>query len=216
MCLRATSAGEEAGVLLTATGLSAEGTTRAAGLRFEALPRAPGTRNTQHATRSWGFRLHSRGDQETTLTWPDLSAIGAKERVTLEDLDANTRRNMRTSASYVFGGESRHFRVTAEPRRAAPALVTGMQLVGVGARTAGSGPRMVRFRISTEAVVDIRLLAPAGREVAMLAHRYSAVPGLNQLSWRGSLAPGLYLMEATATAEDGTATKAVQPVVVVR
>ena len=60
------------------------------------------------------------------------------------------------------------------------------------------------------------LLAPTGRVAAMVARGRACTAGLNQVSWRAALGPGVYLLRATATTEDGTSVQAVRPVVVVR
>jgi len=80
----------------------------------------------------------------------------------------------------------------------------------------GGGAGTVRFTPSAEASVDLDVLSPTGRVVEMVTHGRAGAAGLNQVSWRGALGPGVYLLRATATTEDGTSVQAVRPVVVTR
>jgi len=55
-----------------------------------------------------------------------------------------------------------------------------------------------------------------GRLAAVVARGRACAAGRSQVSWRGALGTGVYLLRATATTEDGTSVQAVRPVVVVR
>ena len=135
----------------------------------------------------------------------------------LEDLDTGKRRSMRTTASYVFRGASRRFRVTVEPRTGPAVLVSGLELANGGMGQRGNGAMgLARFALSADASVDLELLSPAGRVAAVLARGRACAAGLNQVSWRGALGTGVYLLRATATTEDGASVLAARPVVVVR
>ena len=64
--------------------------------------------------------------------------------------------------------------------------------------------------------MDLDLLAPTGRVVGVVARAHAAASGLNQMLWSGTLSPGIYLLRATATTDEGAAAQAVRPVVVTR
>ena len=210
--LVAACAGEQAVGYLAPSRLdSPESGGRSAGLRFVPL-QAPAGRSPGSA---WEFAIEaSWPSADVTITWPDLSGMGSGDRVVLQDLDATVRRSMRSTASYTFRagqGVQRRFRVLAEPRGAGGVAITGLEVAPLRSNT-----RVVRFTLSTDASVDLEILSPSGRTVATVARGRAFMQGVNQAVWSGPAAPGLYLLRAAATAEDGGVVQAVRPVAVVR
>jgi hypothetical protein len=149
---------------------------------------------------------------EVTLACPDTRALPKEISLTLVDLASGTRRHLRTAGAYTFRTEGpRRFRLVAE-RRSGPAVsVTGVELVPLR-----GDAKMLRYVLSTAAVVDAQLVSPSGRTVATVTRGRASDPGTNQVAWSGPVAPGIYLLTVTATTEDGASAQAVRPVLVTR
>ncbi|MDH7569429.1 MAG: hypothetical protein QHJ73_07580, partial [Armatimonadota bacterium] len=130
------------------------------------------------------------------------------------DTASGARRSLRTSGSYAYRdtGAERRFEVVAEPVKPGNLLISGLTL------EAGRGPnsRVVRFVLSTDAAVDVEVMSPSGRVAAILGRGKPGRAGANEVTWSGAVAPGVYWLRATATADDGTSAQAVRPVVVTR
>ncbi|MBI3947394.1 MAG: hypothetical protein HY321_15840 [Armatimonadetes bacterium] len=150
------------------------------------------------------------GEGEITLTWPDLRSLPKDLSLTLVDTTTGARRSLRTVASYTFRAGERRFRIVAQRRNAPAVVITGLDLVP------GRGARAVRFTLNAAASVDVEVLSPGGRSVAVLARGRAADAGANQVAWGGPAAPGVYLLRAVATTEDGSSVQAIKPVVITR
>ncbi|MBI3944978.1 MAG: VWA domain-containing protein [Armatimonadetes bacterium] len=150
--------------------------------------------------------------REFTLTWPDLRGLPKDVVLTLVDEAAGARRSLRTAAAYTFqmNGDARRFRVVAQPRAGSALLITDLEIEPVRAG------RAVRFALSTAAVVDLEVVSPTGRVVAVVSRAHAAQAGINRVVWSGSVSPGLYLVRATATTEEGARTQTIKPVIITR
>ena len=211
--LKATSGGAAATAWLTPNGLESDGTGPGSEIYFSALP---GSDPPALAGRwCWDFTVETRSDDAPiTLCWPDLSRLSREDTLLLEDLDAGARRSMRTSPAYQFrpgDGLRRRFRVSLGSRVPGPPLITGLDVTPTR-----SGTRVVRLTLSLSAAVDLDVLSPAGRVVATVSHGRALPAGVNQLVWGGPVQPGLYLLRATATSEEGLRVQTVRPAVVTR
>ncbi|MDH7570666.1 MAG: hypothetical protein QHJ73_13875, partial [Armatimonadota bacterium] len=150
--------------------------------------------------------------QEVTVRWPDLRALPKDVSLTLVDPASGTRRYLRTTASYTFRAEGpRRLRVVAERRTGPVIAITGLSLQPLRGNS-----RAIGFTLSAPAAVDVEVVAPTGRVVAAVARKRAADAGHNQLVWTGPAAPGVYLLRATATNDEGACVQAVQPIVLTR
>ncbi len=162
----------------------------------------------------WGLRVSTADPADTvTLTWPDLRAVPAEITLTLEDTATGRRRLLRNTPGYTFQAAAavRRFRLIAEPQVTAPVRITHLQVV-----TLRSGARALRFVLSSPAAVDVAVLTPTGRVLAVLAQGRAMTAGTNQVIWMGAVRPGIYLVRVTATTEDGRVFQALAPGVVAR
>ena len=93
--------------------------------------------------------------------------------------------------------------------------MAGVAITGLDVMPTRSGARVVTVTLSAAASVDLDVLAPSGKVVATVARGRAAVQGVNQLFWSGTVAPGLYLVRATATAGRASI-QSMRPVVITR
>jgi hypothetical protein len=170
----------------------------------------------------WEFTVRSDArDAQVELTWPDLSAVPQRYRLTLVDLDANCRRYLRTTTAYLFntgaaGGE-RHFKIEADPTPWARLQVSNLQQIP--ARASGI---TVSYDVSSEALVDIEVRTLAGQSVRVLARGAAAGAGSNMVTWDGMdssgrmMPNGPYLCAISAVTEEGQAVKGMRTIVLTR
>jgi hypothetical protein len=171
---------------------------------------------------AWDFVVRSDLPRaQVELTWPDLSRVPSRYRVTLIDLDAQRRQYMRTTSSYVFNtgdaGGDRHFQIEVDPTPWARLQVGDLQQV-VG-RASGM---TITYDLSSPAVVDIEVRTLAGQLVRVLARGASASAGTNMIGWDGTdssgrmMPNGPYLCAISAMTEEGQAVKGMRTVILTR
>ena len=171
---------------------------------------------------AWDFVVRSDLPRaQVELTWPDLSRVPSRYRVTLIDLDAQRRQYMRTTSSYVFNtgdaGGDRHFEIEVDPTPWARLQVGNLQQV-VG-RASGL---TITYDLSSPAVVDIEVRTLAGQLVRVLARGASASAGTNMIGWDGTdssvrmMPNGPYLCAISAMTEEGQAVKGMRTVILTR
>lgn len=171
---------------------------------------------------AWDITLEtSERNRDVVLSWPSLAGIPRDVRLYLVDLDGGERRYLRTTASLVVhSGEMGRRRLRLEARRG-PAGALAITQIAV-APTRGIGGMEVQFALSVDAVVDAMVLSPTGRAVRTVARSRALPAGANRLLWDGrsdlgvNLASGVYLLQLTATTEEGQSVRAIRPVVLVR
>ncbi len=166
--------------------------------------------------KTWEFEVSTDLVQETvTLSWPDLSQVPSGVDVRIEDLATGRKVYTRTRGGYTYSsgqGGTRKFRLTMTPRRTAVIAITNVDV-----RTTRGTP-LVQFNLSRDAAVSVDLADPTGRVRRRLAVDYAGQAGMNSVSTGRSeaLAPGLYLVNITATASDGASVRASRPLVITR
>jgi len=174
--------------------------------------------------KSWDLVVQTNlADADVTLTWPDLREMPRGLTMVLEDLDAGTKRYMRTTSGYTFhtspqpGGSERRFRITVSQGNVGGLAVTEL----VSTPTKG-GAISLGYRLSKTASVTVTVRNIAGRVIRTLAVNEVQGAGPNRLSWDGrndagvETPNGTYLCEVRAQTEDGQQVRALRPVMLVR
>jgi len=154
-----------------------------------------------------------RANAEVAMTWPDLGRAPRGLRFYLVDETTGARRYMRTTSSYAFHtsatNEERHFRIEVEPAtttRLASELTVHQSGLKDGVRFA--------VTLAKPAMLTTRVVSPAGKMIA--TQTVAGRTGLNSLAWNGrtsagaSLPRGVYLLEVTATTDEGEQVKALK------
>lgn len=159
-------------------------------------------------------------DSSVVLRWSGMQSVPSTIRLKLVDTEAKTTRDLRSTSSYTFTvgtSGSRRFQIVAEPRGAAGLRITSLRV----SRTRG-GAVAISYALSDTASTKVRILSAAGKVVQTLQAGEAVSRGVTNLTWNGrdgagiAVPAGTYLVEVTATAEDGQTARAVQPVVITR
>jgi len=154
------------------------------------------------------------------LRWNGLQTVPSSLRLKLVDHEARVTRDLRSTSSYSFtvgASGSRRFQIVAEPRGAAGLRVTSLRVT----RTRG-GAVSISYTLSDSASAKVRILSATGKLVQTLQAGEAASRGVTNLTWNGrdgagiAVPAGSYLVEVTATSEDGQTARAVQPIVITR
>ena len=171
---------------------------------------------------SWDVNLETnQRNQQIFLSWTDHYSVPKDVRLYLVDLDGGQRRYLRTTGSLVLNsGETGQRRLRIEATRGGASMLAITNLLVTPTR--GLGTLDVQFTLSADALVDADVLSPSGRKVRQLTRSRAYTVGANHLPWDGrsdpgvKLAPGMYLLQITATTEEGQSVRALRPVMVTR
>lgn len=159
-------------------------------------------------------------DSTVVLRWNGMQGVPSTIRLKLVDTEAKVTRDLRSTSSYTFtvgAAGSRRFQIVAEPRGAAGLRITSLRV----SRTRG-GAVAISYALSDSASTKVRILSATGKIVQTLQAGEAVSRGVTNLTWNGrdgtgiAVPAGTYLVEVTATAEDGQTARAVQPVVITR
>ena len=154
------------------------------------------------------------------LHWNGIQSVPSTLRLKLVDTEARVTRDLRSASSYTFtvgASGSRRFQIVAEPRGAAGLRITSLRIT----HTRG-GVVNVSYTLSDTASAKVRILSATGKVVQTLQAGEAASRGVTNLTWNGrdsagiAVPAGSYLVEVTATSQDGQTARAVQPVVITR
>lgn len=154
------------------------------------------------------------------LRWSGLQSVPSSLRLKLVDTEAKATRDLRNTSSYTFtvgDSGSRRFQIVAEPRGAAGLRITSLRVT----RTRG-GAVSISYALSDNASTKVRILSATGKAVQTLQAGEATSRGVTNLTWNGrdgagiAVPAGSYLVEITATSEDGQIARAVQPIVITR
>lgn len=158
----------------------------------------------------------TEANADVALSWSDLGRAPRGLRFYLIDDTTGSRRYMRTTSHYIFRtnvpGEQRRFRIEADTSDDAR--------LHANLTVNNSGPHGVQMSLvlSKVAAVDARVITPSGKVVAVLARGMPCQQGLNMLLWNGNSATGaalprgVYLIDLTATTDEGQQVKVLRSV----
>ncbi|MBI3948176.1 MAG: M6 family metalloprotease domain-containing protein [Armatimonadetes bacterium] len=177
-------------------------------------------REAGEASPVWRFQvLSDLPSRSVTLQWPDVGRVPARARLVLVDEATGARRRLRSSAGYTFTAEAgvpRQFRIEMERGDAL------LQITDVSIRPAGRGGKAIGYTLSAPAAVTVEVLSPSGKRLRLVASQQAQPQGRSEVVFDGGdgrgvpLAAGVYLVQVTAAAEEGTTARAVRPLVLTR
>lgn len=171
------------------------------------------------------YKLQVRVDEpgDVTITWPNLAAIPRNIRARLTDEGTGERRDLRATSGYTFRMNepgTREFTLTIEPGGSSRPVI-GNVTVSRPSRDPNS-PMTITYALSRDALVTVRVLSSAGREVFTVTRGRSDDAGENSVTWmlrdsaNRAVAPGTYQVEILAETPDGDRVRRIVPVNVVR
>jgi hypothetical protein len=162
----------------------------------------------------------SKVDSTVSLSWPDLSQVPSKYRLTLVDLDSGRRRYMRTTTSYSFtsgpAGSERRFQIELDSSPFARLAISPLAQMPV------EGAVSISYTVSQDAAVSADIRTLTGNVVRRLTSARQVTAGTNVLAWDGRdqsgrlVSNGPYLCLITASGSDGQVTKQSRTVLLVR
>ena len=168
----------------------------------------------------WQFVVRaSRTNSDVTLKWDNLGRAPRSLRFYLIDETTGTRRYMRTTSGYTYhtgaAAEERRFRIEVDSSPTPDKLVSRLDILSSSALTGACFSLM----LSRSAIVDARIVTSSGKVAAVIARNVQGTTGANALAWNGknslglTLPHGAYLVEVTATDDDGQQVKIVRSTV---
>jgi hypothetical protein len=174
------------------------------------------------APQEWDYVVATRTGAagSIVLTWPELGRTGPRDvSFTLVDLTTGKRQSLRTTGAYTYrpsrGEAQRRFQILVEPGHGTPLQITALQ------STVTRGPEgaaQIAFQLTRSAVTEVTITTLAGRVVSGVERDQTRAAGLHQVVWPGRdeegrpVPPGLYLVQVTATDEEGRQVQAVRTV----
>ncbi len=176
------------------------------------------TKSATQDAAEWHFTVTGGVEGETvTLTWPELSPLPKDRVAILTDRDTGKRTFMRTRGQYEFtapgAGSSRSLAVTVKQARQVGPLISSFSAMPLR----GAGGAELRFSLSADATLSIRVLNVAGRLVERVREGAAVQAGTHALTWNGRsmshtpLPNGTYLCVLEVKAPDGQQARAVRP-----
>ncbi|MHB1461614.1 MAG: FlgD immunoglobulin-like domain containing protein [Armatimonadota bacterium] len=171
--------------------------------------------------KSWDLSVNvPAGTSSVELKWDGSRNVPSNLRLTLVDPSAGRNRDMRGTSSYVVdmaGQTTKTLKVVAEPAGSSALRINSVR---VGRSRGGSV--QLSYNLSDNATCSVRVMGANGSVVSTLTVAGSASRGVNTVTWNGQDANGInvpagaYLMEISASTEDGQTAKTVQPVIMTR
>ncbi len=171
--------------------------------------------------KSWDLSVNvPAGTSSVELKWDGSRNVPSNVRLTLVDPTAGRSRDMRGTSSYVLdmaGQTTKTLKVIAEPAGSSALRINSVR---VGRNRGGSV--QLSYNLSDNATCSVRVMGANGSVVSTLTAAGSASRGVNTVTWNGQDANGInvpagaYLMEISASTEDGQTAKTVQPVIMTR
>lgn len=187
-------------------------------------------RSASTSRKTWDMVVSSsRANETVTLSWPEFATSVPKNyRLTLVDVDTNTRYDMRSTSSAIVttnAAKNRSLQVIAEPTRGrAPALITSFDLVQNPGRASGSPSSVsVNYTLSQSADTRIVIRSADGRVLRTLngtpvggaSNTGRAVFDMRDSQGR-LISTGVYQAELIAQGTDGSISRQIRPMILSR
>lgn len=153
---------------------------------------------------NWDVSVSSANGQPVTSTFPDLSAVPNRYRLTLVDEAAGKTVNMHTTNAYTAHRDA-SLKIIAAGGNGNTLTVSGVSTEQVGSQAT------IAYKLSASAQVTVQIRNIAGRLISRIGCG-TETAGLNSATWNlrnrsGAVVPsGTYLCTITARADDGTQT----------
>ncbi len=187
--------------------------------------RAPG-----NTTKTWDVVVKSpKANDNVILTWNDIAnSVPRNYRLSLVDTDSNTRRSLKSSASYSVNTGStgtRRLQIVAEPiNRTGSVLITNFNVAQSGTRAAGNQTVSIHYAISQDAETQVIIRDGAGHSIRTLSPTRAAgnAAGTGDAVWdmrdqKGiKISAGNYNVELNALGTDGQRARQIKPFIITR
>jgi hypothetical protein len=171
------------------------------------------------------FKVHVNNKEsgDVTITWPNLASVPRNVRVKITDVSTGEVRDLRAVSGYSYfmaQPGTREFTVTLEQGGSTRPVIGNVTVGQAGSRE--SGPMTVRYALSADAMVSVRVLSASGKEVFTVTRGRADNAGENEVVWNlrdnanRAVAPGQYRIEILAETTDGERVRRLVPVNVVR
>ena len=174
------------------------------------------------AKSEWTVHVNNSDAGDVTLTWPNLPSIPRNVRVKLTDTATGEVRDLRAVSGYTYHmneAGTREFTVSVESGGSTRPVI-GNVIVSGDARANGS--LTLSYALSADALVSVRVLSGAGKEVFTVTRGRADSAGENEVTWtlrdnaNRAVAPGAYRFEILAETPNGERVRRVVPVNVTR
>ncbi|MEZ0327797.1 MAG: FlgD immunoglobulin-like domain containing protein [Fimbriimonas sp.] len=161
------------------------------------------------ASRAFNWNVYTQAAGNVTITWPNVTQVPTKYRLTLQDPVTGKKVDMRRVQSYTYQASAR----TARDLKVVASVQDAPLLTDVSAFPIGSGqndPVQVAYSLSGPASATVKIMQN-GVIVRTLQTNVSQSTGKHTILWNltnsaGQRAPGgSYQAVVSATDEDGTA-----------
>lgn len=171
------------------------------------------------------FRVHvtNKESGDVTVTWPNLASVPRNVRVKITDVATGEVRDMRAVSGYTYfmaQPGTREFVVSMEQGGSVRPVIGNVIVGQAGNR--GDSPMTIRYALSADAMVSVRVLSASGKEVFTVTRGRADNAGENEVVWslrdnaNRAVAPGQYRVEILAETTDGERVRRIVPVNVVR
>lgn len=159
-------------------------------------------------------------NEDVVLKWQDISDVPKRYRLTLVDESTGRSQFIRTTSSYRFNsgdGSQRRLKLIADSSPSTRLLISNVT-VGPTRGTSVS----FSYGLSSGAQVTAEIVGPTGRRVRRIEDGRVTRSGINSMTWDRrddagrSVPAGVYMLQMTATTEDGEMVKTVRPVLLAR
>ncbi len=175
------------------------------------------------ARKEWKVNVRSEQAGDVTVTWPNLASLPRNIRLKLADPATGVTKDLRVVSGYTFNmnaAGTRELTLTMEPSGSAKPVI-GNVVVTRPSRDRNAA-FSINYALSADALVTVRVLSGAGREVYTVTRGRADNAGQNAVTWamrdnaNRSVAPGVYRVEILAETPSGERVRKVVPVNVVR
>ena len=184
-------------------------------------------RSTVQGETTWNMDVLTPQTGTATLSWDGLGGVPRNTGLILLDPATGARTPLRSRSSYAFNavaGQTRSFQIIAQPERSTSLFVSGVVTTPTrGTRMVGHSSGVnISYLVSSDAEVTVELLSLSGRTVRRLPAGRAATQARATVHWDGRgengqpLPAGLYRLNISARADDGTQARFSQPILMLQ